>query len=51
MTSSKVTFTTPPGLFTIKDLGGWTDVTNTFFDADKGIVTGIERSNGVSTSK
>ncbi len=51
VTSSKVSFTTPPGLFTIKDLGGWTDVTNTFFDADKGIVTGIEKSNGVSTGK
>ncbi len=51
VTSSKVSFTTPPGLFTIKDLGGWTDVTNTFFDADKGIVTQIERDNGVSTSK
>ena len=25
VTSSKVTFATPPGLFTIKDLGGWTD--------------------------
>ena len=51
VTSSKVTFTTPSGLFTIKDLGGWTSVTNTFFDPDKGIVTDIERSNGVSTSK
>jgi sulfate transport system substrate-binding protein len=51
VTSNKVTFSTPPGLFTIKDLGGWTDVTNTFFDADKGIVTKIEQSNGVSTSK
>ena len=51
VTSSKVKFSTPSGLFTIKDLGGWTSVTSTFFDADKGIVTGIERSNGVSTSK
>jgi sulfate transport system substrate-binding protein len=51
VTTSKVTFTDPPGLFTIKDLGGWTDVTNTFFDADKGVVTKIEQSNGVSTSK
>ena len=51
VTSSKVTFSTPPGLFTIKDLGGWTSVTSTFFDPDKGIVTGIEKGNGVSTSK
>jgi sulfate/thiosulfate-binding protein len=47
----KVDFPTPSGLFTIKDLGGWTAVTDKFFDADKGIVTDIERSNGVSTSK
>ncbi len=51
VTSSKVTFTEPKGLFTIDDLGGWTKVTDTFFDADKGIVTDIERGLGVSTSK
>jgi sulfate/thiosulfate transport system substrate-binding protein len=51
VTSKKVSFGPPPGLFTIRDLGGWTDVTKTFFDPDKGIVTDIERSNGVSTSK
>jgi sulfate/thiosulfate transport system substrate-binding protein len=51
VTSSKVTFNTPSKLFTIDDLGGWTNVTNTFFDADKGIVTKIEQDNGVSTSK
>ncbi len=49
--SDKVTFTTPSGLFTIKDLGGWTTVTKDFFDPDTGIMAGIERSNGVSTSK
>jgi sulfate transport system substrate-binding protein len=49
--SDKVTFGTPSNLFTIDDLGGWTDVTTKFFDADKGIVTEIERDNGVSTSK
>ena len=51
VTSSKVTFATPPGLFTINDLGGWTDVTNKFFDATKGIVTKIEQSNGVSNQQ
>jgi sulfate transport system substrate-binding protein len=51
VTSSKVTFQTPAHLFTIDQLGGWTDVTKTFFDPDHGIVTDIERSNGVSTSK
>ena len=51
VTSSKVTFDEPKGLFTIDDLGGWTKVTDTFFDPDKGIVTDIERNLGVSTSK
>jgi sulfate/thiosulfate-binding protein len=47
----KVNFPTPSGLFTIKDLGGWTSVTADFFDPDKGIVTAIEKGNGVPTSK
>ncbi len=42
-------FKTPAALFTIDDLGGWTDVTKKFFDPDSGIVTAIEASNGVST--
>jgi ABC-type sulfate transport system substrate-binding protein len=51
VTSSKVKFAAlPSGLFTIKDLGGWTSVTSTFFDPDKGIVTAIEKGNGVPTS-
>ena len=45
------TFPTPAGLFTIADLGGWSTVATTFFDADKGIVTGIERKLGVSVEK
>jgi sulfate transport system substrate-binding protein len=44
------TFKTPSDLFTIDDLGGWTDVTTKFFDPTNGIVTKIEQSNGVSTS-
>jgi sulfate/thiosulfate transport system substrate-binding protein len=43
-------FKTPAQLFTIKDLGGWTAVTATFFDPASGVVTKIEQSNGVSTS-
>ena len=43
-------FVTPPDLFTIEYLGGWTAVTKQFFDAKDGIVTKIEQSNGVSTS-
>jgi len=44
-------FPTPPGLFTIKDLGGWTQVTKDFFDPQAGIITGIENKLGVSTGK
>ena len=44
-------FPEPAGLFTIADLGGWADVTTKFFDADKGIVTEIERNLGVSVEK
>jgi sulfate/thiosulfate-binding protein len=44
-------FPTPAGLFTIQDLGGWTAVATKFFDIDKGIVTAIERSLGVSVVK
>jgi len=44
------TFPTPPGLFTIDDLGGWTSVTKTFFDATSGIVTQIEQRLGVATA-
>lgn len=44
-------FPEPPGLFTIADLGGWADVATKFFDAEKGIVTEIERNLGVSTEK
>ena len=44
-------FPTPPGLFTIQDLGGWDAVATKFFDVDKGIVTAIERSLGVSVEK
>jgi sulfate/thiosulfate transport system substrate-binding protein len=44
-------FPKPSGLFTINDLGGWDKVTTDFFDPQKGIVTGIEKSLGVSTGK
>ncbi|MCU1466313.1 MAG: sulfate transporter, periplasmic sulfate-binding protein [Actinomycetia bacterium] len=44
-------FKNPAVLFKITDLGGWTEVTNKFFDPDKGIVAGIEKGIGVSTSK
>jgi sulfate transport system substrate-binding protein len=41
----------PTGLFTITDLGGWTVVNKQFFEPETGIVTKIEQSLGVSTSK
>ena len=44
-------FPTPTGLFTIDDLGGWTVVDKQFFEPETGIVTKIEQSLGVSTSK
>jgi sulfate/thiosulfate transport system substrate-binding protein len=44
-------FPTPPGLFTIKDFGGWDSVATKFFDPDKGLVTKIERDLGVSVDK
>jgi len=44
-------FPKPPGLFTIEYVGGWKSVTDKFFDPESGIVTKIEQSLGVSTSK
>jgi sulfate transport system substrate-binding protein len=44
-------FPTPPELFTIGSLGGWSSVTKQFFEAGTGVVTKIEQSLGVSTAK
>jgi sulfate/thiosulfate transport system substrate-binding protein len=44
-------FPTPPGLFTIAALGGWSKVDKQFFEPETGIVTKIEQSLGVSTAK
>jgi sulfate/thiosulfate transport system substrate-binding protein len=41
-------FPQPSGLFTIKDLGGWSEVNTRFFDKEAGIVAGIERQVGVT---
>jgi sulfate/thiosulfate transport system substrate-binding protein len=43
-------FPSPPGLFTIDSLGGWTKVGKQFFEAGTGIVAKIEQSLGVSTA-
>src|SRR4051812_33930771 len=39
----------PKQLFTIQKFGGWSVVSDKFFDKDKGVVAGIEKSLGVST--
>ena len=48
---NKGKFPTPSGLFTIRDLGGWSKVNDAFFDPDKGSVAAIEKDAGVSTAK
>jgi sulfate transport system substrate-binding protein len=44
-------FPTPSGLFTIRDLGGWSKVDDSLFDPAKGAVAKIEQDAGVSTAK
>jgi len=44
-------FPTPKGLFTIRDLGGWSKVNDDFFDPETGSVAKIEEAAGVSTAK
>jgi sulfate transport system substrate-binding protein len=39
----------PAGLFTIDDVGGWTDVKARFFDREKSIFLDIENELGVPT--
>jgi sulfate/thiosulfate-binding protein len=43
-------FPTPSQLFTITDLGGWTQVTTDFFDTKTGIMAGVEKSIGVTVT-
>ena len=43
-------FPTPPQLFTISYLGGWTKVKKDFFDPSSGSVTKIEQAAGVPTA-
>jgi sulfate transport system substrate-binding protein len=42
-------FPTPPELFTIDTLGGWTAVDKKFFGATNGLITKIEEAAGVPT--
>ena len=43
-------FPTPPDLFTIKTLGGWTQINKKFFGASGGAITKIEQAAGVPTA-
>lgn len=42
-------YPTPAKLFTIDDLGGWSDVKKEFFDPDNGSVTKIFEGQGIAT--
>jgi sulfate/thiosulfate transport system substrate-binding protein len=46
---SEFDFPDPPGLFTIADLGGWSDVRTRFFDREESIFLDIENELGVPT--
>jgi sulfate/thiosulfate transport system substrate-binding protein len=49
--ANKSKFPDPPGLFTIRDLGGWSKVNKDMFDPEQGSVAKIEEDAGVSTAK
>jgi sulfate/thiosulfate-binding protein len=49
--ASESRFPTPSGLFTIRDLGGWSKLNDELFDPDKGSIAKIEEEAGVSTDK
>jgi len=51
VTSTVNKFSAPTGLFNIGSLGGWPAVTTKFFDPTNGVITAIEKSNGVATTK
>src|SRR5215207_946659 len=44
-------FSAPSGLFTIKDFGGWSEVTKKFFDPKGSIMADVEKKLGVSVEK
>jgi sulfate/thiosulfate-binding protein len=46
----KSKFPTPPQLFTIDSLGGWTKIKDQFFDPAKGSIIKIEQAAGVPTA-
>ena len=42
-------FPTPPGLFTIEDVGGWESVQEEFFDRETGFMAEVQRELGAPT--
>ncbi|MBO0732385.1 MAG: sulfate ABC transporter substrate-binding protein [Acidimicrobiaceae bacterium] len=46
----KSKFPTPPQLFTIDSLGGWTQVKKRFFDPSTGLITKIQQAAGFPTA-
>ena len=46
---SEFDYPDPPNLFTIDDLGGWSDVRKRFFDREESIFLDIENELGVPT--
>ncbi len=50
LAANKSKFPEPAGLFTIRDLGGWTKVNDELFDPEKGSIAKIEEDAGVSTA-
>jgi sulfate/thiosulfate transport system substrate-binding protein len=42
-------FPTPPGLFTIADVGGWDEVQEEFFDRETGFMADVQRELGEAT--
>jgi sulfate transport system substrate-binding protein len=44
-------FPEPSGLFTIEDLGGWSDVMAKFFDPEGSVMVDVERGIGVSVDQ
>jgi sulfate transport system substrate-binding protein len=50
LAANKSKFPDPSGLFTIRDLGGWSKVNDELFDPEKGSIAKIEEEAGVSTA-
>ena len=50
LAANKSRFPEPGGLFTIRDLGGWSKVNDELFDPAEGSIAKIEEEAGVSTA-